>query len=391
MRVALIHYWLVTSRGGEKVLEALCELFPQADIFTHVYVPEATPQVLRGHRVTTTFIDRLPGAARHYQKYLPLMPLALESLDLRDYDLIISSESGPAKGVLAPPSAVHICYCHTPMRYVWDLYHDYRAEAGALTRLLMPPLCHYLRLWDTQSAGRVDHFVANSTTVAQRIQRLYRRPARIIHPPVEVDAFANTLPAEDFYLVAGQLVPYKRADLAVEAFNRLGNRLGGRRLVVIGAGPQLEALRKQAGPMVQVLGPQPFEVLRDHYARCRALIFPGEEDFGIVPVEAMASGRPVIALRKGGALDTVVEGLSGQFFDEPTAEALMEAVLRFEREESRFDPAAIAAHARRFDRGRFLREMRAFVDEAWTAARGTPLFDAAPEPAAQAMDLAETR
>ncbi|HLN24231.1 MAG TPA: glycosyltransferase [Patescibacteria group bacterium] len=364
MRVALIHYWLVKSRGGEKVLDALCELFPDADIFTHVYDPAAVSETIRRHTVHTTFIHKLPGAIRHYQTYLPLMPLALEALDLRAYDLVISSESGPAKGVLVSPETLHVCYCHTPMRYIWDLYHDYRASAGPLTRLLMPPLVHYLRLWDVVSANRVDQFIANSSAVARRIQRHYRRPSRIIHPPVDVDAFVPVAQPDDFYLVVGQLVPYKRAELAVEAFNRLG-----RKLVVIGDGPQLKALRAQAGPMVSILGPQPFSVLRDHYARCRALVFPGEEDFGIVPVEAMASGRPVIALRKGGALDTVVEGLSGLFFDRPEPQSLMDAVIRFEAAEHDFDSAAIVAHARQFDRSRFLAEMREVLDRGW-AGRG---------------------
>ena len=364
MRVALIHYWLVKSRGGEKVLDALCEMFPEADIFTHVYDPAAVSETIRRHTIHTTFIQKLPWAIRHYQKYLPLMPLALESLDLRGYDLVISSESGPAKGVLVSPETLHVCYCHTPMRYIWDLYHDYLASAGWFTRLLMPSLVHYLRLWDVLSANRVDQFIANSSTVAHRIQRHYRRPSRIIHPPVDVDAFAPAAQTDDFYLLVGQLVPYKRADLAVEAFNRLG-----RKLVVIGDGEQLKALRAQAGPTVSILGPQSFAVLRDHYARCRALVFPGEEDFGIVPVEAMASGRPVIALRKGGALDTVVEGLSGLFFDEPEPQSLMDAVLRFEAEEFRFDSAAIIAHARQFDRSRFLAEMREVVDRGW-AGRG---------------------
>lgn len=357
MRVALIHYWLVNSRGGEKVLEALCDLFPDADIFTHVYDPGSVSAKIRAHRIHTTFIDRLPGARKHYQKYLPLMPMALENLDLREYDLVVSSESGPAKGVLVAPQALHLCYCHTPMRYIWDLYHDYRATAGRFTRLAMPPVAHYLRNWDVQTAARVDHFIANSSTVAGRIHRIYRRPSRIIHPPVEVDAFAPGA-TEDFYLVAGQLVPYKRAELAVEACNSLR-----RRLVVIGGGPQLKELRRLAGPTVSVLGPQPFDVLRDHYSRCRALLFPGEEDFGIVPVEAMASGRPVIALGKGGALDTVVDGLSGLFFDRSTVQGLMEAILRFEGCESRFDPQAIAGHARQFDRSQFLAKMRGFLGQ----------------------------
>src|SRR5579871_263211 len=214
MKVAIIHYWLVGMRGGEKVVEALCELYPQADIFTHVYLPEMVSDKIRRHRVIPTFINSLPRSARMYKTYLPLMPLALEQLDLRDYDLIISSESGPAKGIIPPPEALHVCYCHTPMRYVWNMYHDYRGSAGMMTRTLMPPLAHYLRMWDVTSAQRVDSFVANSATVARRIQRYYGAQSTVIHPPVDTGAFTGAAPSkiEDFYLMAGELVAYKRPD-----------------------------------------------------------------------------------------------------------------------------------------------------------------------------------
>src|SRR5260363_128404 len=292
MRVAIIHYWLVGMRGGEKVIEALCDMYPQADIFTHVYAPDMVSEKIRAHRIVPTFINSLPRAARMYKNYLPLMPLALEQLDLRGYDLIISSESGPAKGIIPPPGALHVCYCHTPMRYIWNMYHEYRDGAGALTRLLMPPLSHYLRMWDVSSAARVDSFVANSTTVAGRIRRYYGADSHVIHPPVDTEAFSPLPAAElgDFYLMAGELVAYKRPDLAIRAFNEMKLKL-----VEIGGGEMLQEVRRLAGPTITVLGSQPFSVLKDHYARCRALIFPGEEDFGMVPVEAMASGRPVIA------------------------------------------------------------------------------------------------
>lgn len=357
MRVALIHYWLVSMRGGEKVIEALCRIFPQADLYTHVYEPSRISETIRKHRVQTTFIDKLPAARRYYQYYLPLMPLALEELDLRGYDLVISSESGPAKGIIPPAGSAHICYCHSPMRYIWHMYHDYREHAGLLRRSAMPMLSHYLRMWDTVASARVDHFIANSANIAARIEKCYRRTADIIHPPVRVEDFENVpeTEVEDYFLMAGELVSYKRPDLAIDTFNRLG-----RRLIVIGGGEMLAALRKRAGPAVTLMGPQPFSVLRHHYARCRALIFPGEEDFGLVPVEAMASGRPVIAYGRGGVTETVRAGVTGLFFKEQTVSALERAVLEFEG--MHFDPKKIRAHAETFNADRFTLEFKAAVD-----------------------------
>jgi glycosyltransferase involved in cell wall biosynthesis len=357
MKVAIIHYWLVGMRGGEKVVEALCEMYPQADIFTHVYVPEMVSDRLRQHRIIPTFINSLPRAARMYKTYLPLMPLALEQLDLRGYDLIISSESGPAKGVIAPSDAVHVCYCHTPMRYIWNMYHDYRNRAGRVTRLLMPPLTHYLRMWDVSSAARVDSFVANSATVARRIHRYYGADSVVIHPAIDTTAFSIAPPSElgDYYLMAGELVSYKRPDLAVRAFNEMKLKL-----VVIGGGEMLDEVRRLAGPTVTVMGTQPFDVLKQHYARCRALIFPGEEDFGMVPVEAMASGRPVVAFGRGGATETVAAGVSGVFFAEQTVEAISSAVRSLATIE--IDPEKIAAHASQFGRDQFFQKMRAHID-----------------------------
>jgi glycosyltransferase involved in cell wall biosynthesis len=357
MKVAIIHYWLVGMRGGEKVVEALCEMYPQADIFTHVYVPEMVSDRIRQHRIVPTFINSLPRAARMYKTYLPLMPLALEQLDLRGYDLVISSESGPSKGIIPPPEALHVCYCHTPMRYIWNMYHDYRDGAGRITRLLMPPLSHYLRLWDVSSAARVDSFVANSATVARRIQRYYAAESVVIHPPVDTNGFSIAAPAElgDYYLMAGELVSYKRPDLAVRAFNEMKLKL-----VVIGGGEMLEEIRRLAGPTVTVMGSQPFEVLKQHYARCRALIFPGEEDFGMVPVEAMASGRPVVAFGRGGATETVADGVTGVFFAEQTVEAIVSSVKRLTALD--LDPAKIAAHASQFGRDPFFAKMRAHID-----------------------------
>ncbi|AOO81310.1 glycosyltransferase [Bosea vaviloviae] len=366
MKVAIVHYWLVGMRGGEKVIEALCRMYPDADVFTHVYVPDAVSAEIRRHKVTTSFIGRLPRAAKLYQRYLPLMPLALEQLDLRGYDLIISSESGPAKGIVPPPGAMHICYCHSPMRYIWNMFHEYRNRSGPITRFVMPVLAHYIRNWDSVSANRVDHFVANSETVAARLHRYYRRASTVIHPPVDVDAF-EVLPngfIEDYCLMVGELVGYKRPELAVEAFNRTG-----RRLVVIGGGEMLAELRRIAKPNVTVLGPQPFSVLRYHYSRCRALIFPGEEDFGIVPVEAMASGRPVIAFRRGGATETVIDGMSGVFFDEQSVDALIDAEERARA--ITWQPREIAAYARNFSTAVFEKQMGLHINQLLKPLAGT--------------------
>jgi glycosyltransferase involved in cell wall biosynthesis len=344
-------------RGGEKVIEALCEMYPQADIFTHVYVPEMVSDRIRQHRIIPTFINALPRAAGMYKAYLPLMPLALEQLDLRGYDLIISSESGPSKGIIAPSHALHVCYCHTPMRYIWNMYHEYRKSAGWVARLMMPSLTHYLRMWDVTSAARVDSFVANSATVARRIHRYYGADSIVIHPPVDTNAFSIAAPSEleDYFLMAGELVSYKRPDLAVRAFNEMKLKL-----VVIGGGEMVDEIRRLAGPTVTVLGAQPFGVLKQHYARCRALIFPGEEDFGMVPVEAMASGRPVVAFGRGGATETVAKGTSGVFFEEQTVEAISSAVRSLASIE--IDPEKIAAHASQFGRDQFFQKMRAHID-----------------------------
>ncbi|MFS0774415.1 glycosyltransferase [Sphingomonas sp. 1P08PE] len=326
-RVALIHYWLVTMRGGERVLEALAEMFPDADIYTHAVAPEQLSAKLRRHRITTTFVGRLPRAARWYQRYLPLMPLALEALDLSAYDLVICSEAGPAKGVIVRPGAVQIVYCHSPMRYIWDKYHLYRRRAGWLTRRVMPLIAHYLRLWDAISAMRVDGFVANSSFVAARLRQAYRREACVVYPPVDVAAFATArvVQPDDFYLWCGELVAYKRPEVAIDAFNTLGLPL-----VVLGGGEELKRLKERAGPTIRFLGKVPFDTLRDHMGRCRALIFPGEEDFGMVPVEVQATGRPVIALARGGALETVRSNHTGLLYEDDSADGLVAAVRAFE-------------------------------------------------------------
>lgn len=373
MKVALVHYWWLAQRGGEAVVAALARLFPQADLFVHVgdeaLVHQALGPQWRG-RLRRSFIARLPGARRHYQKYLPLMPLALEQLDLTPYDLVISSESGPAKGVITRPDAAHLCYCHTPMRYLWDLSTEYLADAGALVRALYPPLAHYLRLWDQASAARVDHFVANSAFVAARIRKIYRRDAHVVHPPVDVASLRADRPRGPHYLLLGQLVPYKRADLALHAFNAL--RLP---LRVIGDGAQAAALQRIAGPTITLLGRQSRERVHEELQSCRALVFPGIEDFGIVPVEAMAAGAPVIAYARGGALETVVDGRTGVLFHEQSVPALCDAVESIESGRIRIDPRVARRHASAFGPERFARQMRAEIDHALREA-GLPLMEA---------------
>ncbi len=326
MKTAILHYWLVNDRGGEKVLAKLAEPFPDADLFTHVYDPQVMPESIRRMNVRTTFIQKLPFASTLYPLYLPLMPWALRRLDLSGYDLIISSESGPAKGIRKPAGATHICYCHTPMRYLWDLSDDYYKNAFFLKKLGMKIFVPWLRKWDLWSATQVDRFIANSQFVADRIKNIYGRDAEVVYPPVDTEHFAAIeRDPQEFYLFFGQLTAYKRADLAIEAFNRLGKRL-----VVAGDGECFQGLEKMAGQNIEFLGRISDEKRDQLYAQAKALVFPGVEDFGLIPVEAQAAGCPVIAYGQGGALETVLEGLTGLFFKEQTAESICDAVQKFE-------------------------------------------------------------
>lgn len=342
-RVAIVHYWLVAMRGGERVVERLLRQFPQADLFTHVYDPNAMSARIRQARVHTSFIGRLPFATRAYQYYLPLMPMALEGLDLRGYDLVISSESGPAKGVITDPGSLHACYCHSPMRYLWDHYHLYRQEAHPLVRLAMPFAYHRLRQWDMSSSARVDRLAANSNFIRDRIRKCWRREAEVIHPPVETSLFTPSLQVDDHYLWVGQMVPYKRPDLAVEAFNR-----NGLPLLMVGSGSLLAKLRAIAKPNIRFVERMGFADLRRAYATTRALVFTAEEDFGIVPVEALASGRPVLAYGRGGVLDSIEPQVTGLFFGEQTVDSLAEGVDRLEAWLPGFDPAMAVKRAERF-------------------------------------------
>ena len=363
LRVALIHDWLTGMRGGERCLEVFCELFPEADLFTLLHVPGSVSTVIERRRVTTSFVQRLPAAATHYRYYLPLFPAAVEAFDLRGYDLVLSSSHCVAKGARRAPGARHVSYCFTPMRYVWDLYDDYFGRrARPLVRALMPPVAARLRRWDRRSSDGVDDFIAISRHVASRIERYYGRSADVIYPPVDVQRFE---PADgdagEFYLVVSALVPYKRLDLAIQAVNRLG-----RRLLVVGSGPEERALRALAGPGVEFLGWRSDTEIAELYRRCRALVFPGVEDFGIVPLEAMAAGRPVVAFAAGGALETVVppggpEPPTGLFFDAQTVDALVDALRRLESGAIAFDPKRLRARAEEFDRPRFKERIAAFL------------------------------
>jgi glycosyltransferase involved in cell wall biosynthesis len=355
-RTAIIHYWLVGMRGGERVLERLIRLFPDADIFTHVYDAKAVSDLIRERPVRTTFIQKLPASRRLYQKYLPLMPLALEQLDLRGYDLVLSSESGPAKGVISPPGALHVCYCHSPMRYLWDHYSEYLSSAGPVSRLVMPILTHLLREWDCVSSARVDRFIANSSFIQQRIEKAYRRTSAIVHPPVEVSLYKPAPEISPSYLWVGQMTPYKRADLALEAFNALGLPL-----LMVGEGAMLRDLKRRARPNVTIVPRLPFEELRRAYASCRALVFTAEEDFGIVPVEAMASGRPVLAYGRGGVIDSITPGLTGLFFKEQSTESLIAGVQAMEAWLGDFNPAEAIHSAARFAPERFDAGVRAVI------------------------------
>ncbi len=358
--VALAHHWLVGMRGGEKVLEQIAQLFPSAPIYTLVVDPERLSPALRRHPLHTSPLQRLPGAARHYKKLLPLFPAAIGALRVREpVDLVISSDASVIKGLAVPEHARHVCYCHSPPRYLWDLQEDYRKSSevgGAVGRFVFNRVTPYVREFDRRAAARVTHFIANSSFVRERIRHYYGVDAEIIFPPVALDAFPMAAaPPEDFHLVVSQLVPYKRIDVAVAAFTQLG-----RRLVVIGEGSERARLEAMAGPTVTFLGAQPGEVLQDHMRRCRAFVFPGVEDFGITPLEAMASGRPVIAYRAGGVRETVLDGTTGLFFDEQTPESLIGTLERADR--MSFDPAACRAQAELFGPERFRAEFAAYLE-----------------------------
>ncbi|CAB3808624.1 glycosyltransferase family 4 protein [Paraburkholderia fynbosensis] len=364
MKVAIVHDWLVVSGGAEKVLKNIIECFPNADIFSIVDFLEDRDCV-KGKTVHTSFIQRMPFARQRYRAYLPLMPIAIEQVDLSGYDLVISSSHAVAKGVLTGPNQVHVSYVHSPIRYAWDLQHQYLRESHLSTGIksaMARVLLHYIRGWDSRSANGVDHLVANSQFIARRIRKAYQRDATVIYPPVDLASMTVCTQKDDFYVTASRMVPYKRIDLIVQAFSQTPER----RLVVIGDGPEMKKIKSCAGENVTILGHQPWEVLVDHLRRARAFVFAAEEDFGISVVEAQACGTPVIAFGRGGALETVV-GLpldrpTGVFFGEQTLESLLEAVGRFENNAGLFDPRQCRRNAERFSTENFKAALTDFID-----------------------------
>jgi len=357
LRVAIVCSWLNQYGGAERVLEVVHEMYPQAPVYTSIYWPQALPERYRAWDIRPSPLNRLPLIQRHHQPFLPLYPWAFETMRLEGYDLVLSVTSAFAHGVRVGPGATHLCYCLTPARFLWD-YSSYarREQLGPAARALLPLVLGPLRTWDARAARRVHHFVAISQAVQARIARHYGRPAHIIYPPVDTGAFEVSHEVDDYYLVLGRLVPYRRIDLAVEAFNRL--RLP---LVIAGEGRDRAALERLAGPTVRFLGRVSDAERKRLLSHCRAFLWPGEEDFGIAPLEANASGRPVIAYAAGGALETVVEGVTGAFFREQTADALADAVAAFDA--ARYDPAALRRHAERFDVAHFKAELARFVAE----------------------------
>jgi glycosyltransferase involved in cell wall biosynthesis len=373
LRVAVVHEWLVDYSGSERVLEQILQLFPDAELFAVVdFLPERLKWFIGNRKVTTSFIQHLPKAASKYRNYLPLMPLAMEQLDLSGFDLVISSSHAVAKGVLTGPDQLHLSYVHSPIRYAWDLQHQYLRESGLdhgmkgwLARLIL----HYMRLWDSRTANGVDQFMANSAFIARRITKVYRRAAEVLYPPVAVAEFSPAKARESFYLTASRMVPYKRVDLVVEAFSTMPDR----KLVVIGDGPDMGKIRKLAGPNVTLAGYREFAELRDYMERCRAFVFAAEEDFGITPVEAQASGAPVIAFGRGGACETV-RGLdhpspTGLFFGEQSVAAVRSAIELFEQKEQLFTPAACRENAMRFAPERFREGLLRIVAREWAQFR----------------------
>jgi glycosyltransferase involved in cell wall biosynthesis len=366
MKLALVHDWLNQIGGAEDVLEHLVSYYPDAPVYTSIYAPGLMPDAYRAWNIHPTWTDRLPGIHRHHQRYLPLYPLAFHRLNLSAYDVVLSNKSGFCHGVRTGPETLHICYCLTPTRYIWDLdAYLARENFSTSVRLAARLVARLFRQWDRAAAQRVTHFIAISTEIQARIRRLYGRESTVVYPPVEVaERFAPSAVTEDYFLIVSRLIPYKRIDLAVQACTRLALPLR-----IAGQGRDRERLEALAGPTVQFLGYVPGDDLPELVARCRAFIFPGLEDFGITPVQAQAAGRPVIAFRGGGALDTVIPGKTGTFFDQFSVESLIQALQDFD--DRRYDPAAIRAHAMQFDSAIFRHAITSYVDRAWDSFRST--------------------
>jgi glycosyltransferase involved in cell wall biosynthesis len=355
MRIAVVHDYFTQMGGAERVAQELVSILPGASLHTTVALRDFVPAGLVGKRVVTSWMQYLPNMREYYRLYFPLYPLGVRSLDLSAYDLVVSSSSGYAKAVRTHPDAIHVCYCHTPMRWAWSpASYAKQKPSGLASRLLLPPMMHAMRKWDRRASNYPDHFVANSRTVAERIQRIYGRTAQVIHPPIDIDRFRPSEEQEDYYLVLARLISYKRIDLAIDACAALG-----RRLVVIGDGPERTRLMAKAPSTVTFLSRLPDDEVEQYAARCRALIFPGEEDFGMAPVELAAAGRPTIAYRAGGATETIIEGATGVFFERQETADVVEAIQRFERQE--WSPATLRGHAELFGNHVFKSRFREFL------------------------------
>jgi glycosyltransferase involved in cell wall biosynthesis len=364
IKTAIVHDWLSGMRGGEKVLSAILELYPDSDLFTLLHNPGSVSDFIENRHIFTSFIDRLPAKTNRYRNYLPLFPTAIELFDFKGYDLVISTSHCVAKGIRTPPNTLHVSYIHSPMRYVWDMYEDYFSseKLGFFSRKLIPLFANYLRIWDVTSSNRVDSFVANSGHVAKRIKKYYNRDSEIIYPPVDTDIFNLSKTSDDYYLIISALVPYKRIDLAVEAFNQTDSKL-----IIIGEGPEKRKLQKMAKTNIDFLNWLPHDQLVKYYANCKALIFPGEEDFGIVPVEAQSCGKPVVAYAYGGALETVIGfddesnmPASGVFFDQQDVQSLQTAVEKCN--DIAWDAEFIHAHAQKFSKSNFKSSFKNFIE-----------------------------
>src|ERR1700730_2768674 len=366
LRVAIVHHWFISRAGGERVIDTIASIFPTVDLLTLFLDQQKLPPALRKHKITTSFLDRIPGARRAHRHFLPFYPLAVEMLDLSGYDLVMTSDRGPMKGVLTDPQSTHICYCHSPMRYLWDGYSSYNRSMSPLTQSIFGIAAHYVRNWDYFAAQRVDHFIANSQYVAGRIRKYYRRESTIIHPPINTSESYLAGNHDNYYLAVGRLVAYKGTHILIDACSKLG-----RKLVIVGDGPERKRLERHSPKNVEFLGELGDSELRHVYARCRALLFAADEDFGMVPLEAQSYGRPVIAFGKGGSLETVRgsyaptvkqvaeenPALTGVFFQKQTVDSLAEAMLSFESCEETFLPLRIQSHARKFDTSVFLDRM----------------------------------
>ncbi len=371
-KIALVHEWLVDYSGSERVVEQMLNEYPGSDIFSLVeFLPEDLKWFIKDKKVNTSFIQKLPFAKKKYRNYLPLMPLAAEQLDVSNYDLILSSNHAVSKGVITNSNQLHICYCHSPIRYAWDLYFQYLKEAKlekGLKALLAKMILHYIRIWDYGAARRVDHFIANSHYIANRIKKVYQRESTVIYPPVAVNNFSADHPKEEYYLTASRMVPYKKIDLIVQAFSQMPDK----RLIVIGDGPDFRKVKQIAGKNIELLGFQPFKELKKYMEKAKAFVFAADEDFGIVPVEAQACGVPVIAFGKGGVLETVIENETGVFFKEQNSQSLIEAINTFEKNIDQFDATIIRRNAERFSQLKFREEYSDFVNNKYKEFKNAP-------------------